>query len=130
MKRSFILALVLMTATIIGFSGCDSAIGPGVETAVLNNARAAAVLNANGPGTLEAVTITGPLAVVDGAYAVLYQGSPWYVNNLSRLADTPELTEGATATVMGERSPILDQDSEGNSLFLGYYLTVENLSVN
>jgi hypothetical protein len=55
MKRSFILALVLMTATIIGFSGCDNAIGPGAETAVLNNVRAAAVLNANGPGTLSEI---------------------------------------------------------------------------
>jgi hypothetical protein len=128
MKRNFIPVLPLMIAAIIGFSGCDSAIGPTAATA--RNTSRAAALDAARSGELEAVTVTGPLAVVDGEFAVLYQGSTWYIKGLSLLADTPELAEGVTLTVTGEAAPVLDRDTEGNSLFFGYYLTVENLSIN
>jgi hypothetical protein len=74
----------------------------------LNTARAAAV----------PVTITGPLAVVDGEYAVLYQGNPWYIQGFTNL----DIAESPSLTVTGEASPILDRDDEGNSLFYGYYL--------
>jgi hypothetical protein len=127
MKTSIMgIGLILSLLAAIAFAGCDSAIGPTAETAALNIGRAA-VLDS---GDLEAVTITGPLAVVGGAYAVLYQGSPWYVKGLSHLTDTPELTEGATVTVTGEAAPILDRDGEENSLFFGYYLQAENITAN
>jgi hypothetical protein len=35
-----------------------------------------------------------------------------------------------SVTVTGEASPILDQDAEGNSLFFGYYLKAETLSIS
>jgi hypothetical protein len=131
MKQSFLpgFALMLTFGTVIAFTGCDSAIGPAADTAALNTSRTVTT-GASASGDLSAVTVSGPLAVVDGAYAVLYQGNPWFVKGLSRLVAPAELTEGVTVTVTGEASPILDKDPEGNSLFWGYYLKAETLSVN
>ena len=129
MKRNFLPGFVLLLtfATVIAFTGCSSAIGPAVDTAVLDTARAAIVSDT---ADLEAVAIIGPLAVVDGAYAVLYQGNPWFVKGLSRLAAPAELVEGVIVTITGEASPVLDRDAEGNSLFWGYYLKAETFSIS
>jgi hypothetical protein len=129
MKRNFLpgFALMLTFGTVIALTGCGSAISP---TPLALTTGRAITANAAISGDLSAVTITGPLAVIDGAYAVLYQGNPWFVKGLSRLAVPTELAEGVTVTVTGEASPILDQDAEGNSLFLGYYLKAETLAVN
>jgi hypothetical protein len=129
MKRNFLagFTLLLTFGTVIVFTGCDSAIHPVAEAVALDTARAAIVSDTV---DFKAITITGPLAVVDGSHAVLYQGNPWFVKSLSRLAAPAKLTEGAIVTITGESSPILDQDSEGNSLFWGYYLKAETLSVN
>jgi hypothetical protein len=110
MKRSFIwaAALALSLCAAIALTGCESAIDPTADA--LNVGRAAAA----------PVTITGPLAVVDGEYAVLYQGNPWYIKGLAN----PDIAEGSNLTVTGEASPILDRDDEDNSLFYGYYLYV------
>jgi hypothetical protein len=112
MKRSFLpdFALMLLFGTVIALTGCGSAISPAADTAALNTGRAITA-DAGTSGDLSAVTITGPLVVVDGAYAVLYQGNPWFVKGLSRLAVPAELAEGVTVTIMGEASPILDQDA-------------------
>jgi hypothetical protein len=83
------------------------------DTAALNTGRTAAV----------PVTVTGPLVVIEGEYAVPYQGNPWYIKGLSGIA------EGAAVTITGEASPILDRDAEGNSLFFGYYLQAETVTV-
>ena len=120
MKRSLLPALTLAFAA-IAFTGCDNAITPAVDTAGLNASR-----NAATSGDLSAVTVSGPLAVIDGAYAVLYQGNPWYIQGLAN----PDFTEGSNLTVAGVAAPILDRDAEGNSLFYGYYLKVETVSVS
>jgi hypothetical protein len=115
-------ALILAFGMVIAFTGCDNAAGPGGETA--------------GSGALETLTISGPLALVEGAgdlrksFAVLYQGNLWFVEGMSRFAASSELTEGAIVTVTGCAAPILDRDAEGNSLFLAYYLKAESLSVS
>jgi hypothetical protein len=114
MKRSLLPVLTLAFAA-IAFIGCDSAIAPAVDTAGLNTSRSAAT-----SGGLSAVTVSGPLAVIDGEYAVLYQGNPWYIKGLAN----PDFTEGSNLTVAGVVAPILDRDNEGNSLFYGYYLQV------
>jgi hypothetical protein len=121
MKCGFLLGLLLTFCIVITFTGCDSAIGPTAETGALNTSRAA-----TGSGDLEAVTIIGPLAVIDGTFAVLYQGSPWYVKDVNRLGI--DLAEGETVAIIGKAAPILDRDNEGNSLFFGYYLQAENIS--
>jgi hypothetical protein len=119
MKRSFILAMTLTLFAAIAFIGCDSAVVPIADTAALNVSR---TVTTDTISDLEAVTITGPLAIVDGQYAILYQGSAYYVKGLSRLGFSEALTEGTTLTIEGEAAPILDWDDEGNSLFFGYYL--------
>ena len=120
---------MLTFGTVITLTGCDSAIGPTADTAALNTSRAVTA-DTNASSDLLTVTVSGPLAIVDGAYAVLYQGNPWFVKGLSRLPAPAELAEGVTVTITGEASPILDQDAEGNSLFWGYYLKAETLSIN
>ena len=105
----------MLAFAVIAFTGCDSAITPAVDTAGLNSSRSATT-----SGDLSAVTVSGPLAVIDGEYAVLYQGNPWYIKDLAN----PDFTEGSNLTVAGEAAPILDRDDEGNSLFYGYYLQV------
>jgi hypothetical protein len=135
MKRNFLLAFVLLLpfGAIITFTGCDNAMGYAAETAALDTARAAAVSDA--AADLGVLTITGPLAVIDGpedlhrSFAVLYQGNPWFIKGLSRLRAPAELAEGAIVTVAGKASPILGRDGEGNSLFWGYCLEAEVLSV-
>jgi hypothetical protein len=130
MKRSFILPLAFMLAfcTAIAVTGCDSAITNAANTTTPDTNRAALLQNISGSSDLETVTITGPIAVVDGAFAVLYQGSPWNIKGMSRLG--LDLTEGETVTITGKAAPILDRDSEGNALFFGYYLQAENINVN
>lgn len=118
MKHNSIPALVLTIAAITGFSGCDSAVGPTAEGAAMNTGRTVTAPAPADPGGLETVTVTGPLAVIDGAFAVLYQGNPYYIKD-SVIAD---LAEGTIVTVVGERTLILDRDAGGNSLFWGYYL--------
>jgi hypothetical protein len=127
MKHGFLLGLLLTFSIVVTFTGCDSAIGPTAETATLNASRTA-ILDTAGSGDLETVTIIGPLAVVDGAFAVLYQGSPWYIKGVSRLGI--DLNGGETVAITGKAAPVLDRDSEGNSLFFGYYLQAENIIVN
>jgi hypothetical protein len=130
MKRSFRLplAFMLVFCTVIAVTGCDSAIINTADTAALYVNRSALLQNVSGSGDLETITITGPIVVVDGAFAVLYQGSPWYVKGVSRLG--LGLAEGEPVTITGKAAPILDRDNEGNSLFFGYYLQAENISVN
>ena len=107
-------ALTLAFAA-IAFTGCDSAIAPAADAAGLNAGRSAII-----SGDLSAVTVSGPLAVIDGEYAVLYHGNPWYIKGLAN----PDFTEGSNLTVAGVAAPILDRDDEGNSLFYGYCLQV------
>jgi hypothetical protein len=130
MKRSFILPLAFMLAfcTVIAVAGCDNAITNAANTATPDTNRAVLLQDVSGSSDLETATITGPIAVVDGAFAVLYQGSPWYVKGMSRFG--VDLTEGETVVITGEATPILDRDNEGNSLFFGYYLQAESISVN
>jgi hypothetical protein len=110
MKRSFIraAAFVLSLCAAIVLTGCESAINPTADA--LNTGRAAAV----------PVTISGPLAVLEGEYAVLYQGNPWYIKGPAKA----NIAEGSSLRVAGGALPILDRDEEGNSLFYGYYLHV------
>jgi hypothetical protein len=130
MKQSFILplAFMLVFCTVIALTGCDSAISNAADAAVLHSKRSALLQNASGSGDLETVTITGSIAVVDGAFAVLYQGNPWYVKGVSPLGVDP--AEGEPITITGKAAPILDRDNEGNSLSFGYYLQAENISAN
>jgi hypothetical protein len=130
MKRSFILplAFMLVFCTVITVTGCDNAITNAADTADLHTNRGALFQNVSDSNDLETITITGPIAVVDGAFAVLYQGSPWYVKGVRRLG--VDLAEGEPATITGKVAPILDRDNEGNSLFFDYYLQAENITVN
>jgi hypothetical protein len=98
------------------------------DTATPHTNRAALLQNVSGSSDLETVTITGPIVNGDGAFAVLYQGNPWYVKGVSPLGVDP--AEGEPATITGKAAPILDRDSEGNSLFFGYYLQAENITAN
>ena len=63
MKRSLLPALAFAA---IAFTGCGSAITSAVDTAGLNASRSAAT-----SGGLSAVTVSGPLAVIDGAYKAM-----------------------------------------------------------
>jgi hypothetical protein len=127
MKRSFILAMTLTLFAAIAFIGCDSTVAPIADTAALNVSRAVTTDTAS---DLKAVTITGPLAIVDGQYAVLYQGSAYYVKGLSRLGFNTDTAEGTALRIEGEAAPILDRDAADNSLFLGYYLQARAVTVN
>lgn len=124
--RTMSCGLVLLALfAALAFIGCDNAITP-AQDAALNTGRAAAVLDTTAPDDTTAVTISGTVAVIDGAYAVLYQGNAYHVKGLSRLS--VDLAEGADVTVTGEAAPILDKDAEGNSLFWGYYLKAESVN--
>ncbi|MHB9292099.1 hypothetical protein Holit_01187 [Hollandina sp. SP2] len=98
----------------LAFIGCESSLGPAAEATGLDTDRAAGV------------RISGPLEVMDRGYAVLYQGSPWYIDGLS----DSDLVPGSTLTVTGEARPLLGQDEAGNSLFYGYYLYADAGRVN
>jgi hypothetical protein len=114
MKRSFLLppALLLTFCAIIALIGCESAIDSTTEADALNVAVPA--------------TVSGSLAVIDGEFAVLYQGSAWYVQGLAN----PGFAEGTALMITGEAVPILTKDAEGNSLFFGYYLQAETVTAN
>jgi hypothetical protein len=124
MKRSFMPALGLLLAlfTTIAFSGCESAISPvdtAIDTAGLNTDRSAA---ASAVESI-AVSVSGMVVVIDGKTVVAYQGIPYYVNG-------GELTEGATVTVSGKATPILEWDAAGNFLFYGYSVKDGKVTVN
>jgi hypothetical protein len=126
MKQSFILplAFMLVFCTVIAITGCDSTITNTADAAVLHANRSALLQTGSDSNDLETVTITGSVVVVDGAFAVLYQGNPWYVKGVSHFGVVPAIT------ITGKAAPILDRDSEGNSLFFGYYLQAENITAN
>jgi hypothetical protein len=129
MKRNFIPVVVLIGALMAGltFTGCDSAIDPAVAPTAL---KAAGAVTTGGAGDPSAVTITGPLAVVAGRFALLHQGNVYYVTGLSPLVSPSEITEGMGLTITGEAAPILDRDGSGNSLFFGYSLKAATATIN
>lgn len=121
---------MLALCAAVAFIGCDNAMTGAADTAALDTGRAAAIFDAAASDDTTAVTVSGTVAVIDGAYAVLYQGNAYHVKGLTRLAGSPELAEGAEVTITGKAAPILDRDAEGNSLFYGYYLKAETIAVN
>ena len=122
MKRSFVPVLMLALCAAIALIGCESAIDPATETAALNTGRSAAADSAD----IEpiAVSVTGPVVVIDGKAAVAYQGIPYYVNGGG------PLTEGSTVTVSGDAAPIIEWDAAGNSLFYGYSVKEAKVTVS
>jgi hypothetical protein len=120
MKRSFMPALALMLAlcTAIALTGCESAVSP-ANAGNLNVSRSVAA-DAVEP---VAVSVSGPVVVIDGKAAVAYQGIPYYVNG-------GDLTEGAVVTVSGSATPVIEWDAEGNFLFYGYSIKDVKVTVN
>lgn len=123
MKRSFMPALALMLAffAVIVLSGCEgiSPADTAVDVAGLNVSRSVAA-DAVEPIT---VSVTGPVAVIDGKAAVAYQGIPYYVNG-------GDLTEGTTVTVSGNATPIIEWDVADNFLFYGYSIKDAEVTIN
>jgi hypothetical protein len=123
MRRSFILTFPLMLlVSVIAFTGCENGLSSAAGTAALNTGRATA--DTTGP-EFPAAIISGTLTVVDGVPMVQYQGNNYYVKGSLALPG-----EGTALTITGEAVPILDRDAEDNSLFFGYYLKAEKVTVN
>ncbi|MDR3115672.1 MAG: hypothetical protein LBU25_09155 [Treponema sp.] len=116
MKGSFIPALLLSFCTAITFTGCDGAIAPTADIAPLNP---------SGPGEGSAAAISGTLTLVEGTPVVQDQGNNYYIKG-----SLPMPGEGTALTVTGEAAPILGRDAEGNSLFFGYSLKAETVTLN
>jgi hypothetical protein len=118
MKQRFILALslVLSFCAAIAFTGCETDLGTTADTIAFNTRRTAA----------DPVRVTGALAIIDGKPAVLYQGNVYFITGWVPSA----ITGSASLTVTGETVPLLDRDDAGNSLFLGYSLHAETVTVN
>jgi hypothetical protein len=110
------MALALVAASIS--AGCDSGL---FQKAGAMNAAGAAT-GAAGPG--EFAVISGILTLVDDAPAVQHQGNNYYIKTAPALPG-----EGTALTITGEAAPILGQDAGGDSLFFGYSLTAEKVSL-
>jgi hypothetical protein len=123
MKQSLLPALTLVLSITITFTGCGNGLSPeaGAARAAVDNA---------GSQSPAAATVSGPLAIIDGAFTVLYQGNVYHIKGLGDLASDIDIAEGADLTIKGETVPILDRDTGGNSLFYGYYLQAEQVSLN
>jgi hypothetical protein len=120
MKRNLLPALTLILS--ITFTGCGNGLSP--------EAAARAAVDSTGSQGPAATTVSGPLAIIDGAFAVLYQGNVYHIKGLGDFASDIDIAEGTDLIIKGETAPILDRDTEGNSLFYGYYLQAEKVSLN
>jgi hypothetical protein len=126
MKRSFVSALVPILAPFaaIALIGCESTLDTPQGVVAVNAARA--VTGTVSPGEFSAVTASGVVTLVDSAPVIQYQGNNYYLKG----EGVTFPGEGTEVTITGEAAPILGQDTEGNSLFFGYYLQAGNVTLN